>query len=105
MAMRCHWMGARRVRTGFTDATTVLMNTYLAAGEPVQLVGRGAVAAEHVAAAAKLIAVQPRADAFGQRSDEVCGAGEIECGVDGIGTVHLGDEPYAYIALDGRTEL
>lgn len=40
-----------------TGAATVPMKTYLPAGEPVELVGRGAVAAKRIAAAAHLVAV------------------------------------------------
>lgn len=66
-------VGLQTPRTTFSRKT----KTYLPAGEPVEFVGRGAVAAEHVAAAAKLITVQPCADAVGQRADEIYGAGEL----------------------------
>ena len=94
-------MGLQVPRTTFSRKT----KTYLPTGEPVEFVGRGAVTAEHIAAAAKLIAVQPCADAVGQRADEITGTGELQRSVNGVGIVHLGDKAYADIALDGCTEL
>ncbi len=67
MAMRCHWTGTRRFRIGFTVLPRVLekTQTYLPAGESVELVGRGAVA-ERVGAAAELVAVQSCTGPVGQ---------------------------------------